>query len=316
MEASMVDIREVESKLGSYKFTVPTRQIIALKNQVEEWISLNSCGAIIYGNSRSGKTSAIGYVSESLKKTYGAQLPVYVYCATDHTHTDKTFYSSLLVALGHEMAHQGTAVQMRQRLVNRIIANAMDTKYHRAILFIDEAYLLTEKEYVWLIDIYNELHKSGVDLTVFLIGTKELKEQKEGFIRAGKQQIVLRFMVFEFKFKGIESKFDAEICLSSLDNSMDVIGIQELVNLSELYFPMAYHDGIKLASFAKDIWDAFEIIKRKYKIHSEEILMKHFVDTIFYCLKTYGAFGKKLYAPTVEEWTESIIKIGYVMSQI
>jgi Cdc6-like AAA superfamily ATPase len=242
MDASMVDIREVERNLGSYKFTVPTRQIISLKNQVEEWISLNSCGAIIYGNSRSGKTSAIGFISESLKKTYGAQLPVYVYCATEHTHTDKTFYSSLLVALGHEMAHKGTAVQMRQRLVNRIITNAMDTKYHRAILYVDEAYLLTEKEYVWLIDIYNELHKSGVDLAVFLVGTKELKEQKEGFIRASKQQIVLRFMVFEFKFKGLESRGDVEICLSSLDNPLDVIGMQELVILSELYFPMAYHD--------------------------------------------------------------------------
>jgi hypothetical protein len=77
-----------------------------------------------------------------------------------------------------------------------------------------------------------------------------------------------------------------------------------------------YHDVYKLASFATDIWKAFDIIKSKYNIHSNEILMKHFVDTIFYCLKTYGSFGKKLYAPTVEEWTNSIIKIGYTMSQI
>ena len=95
---------------------------------------------------------------------------------------------------------------MRQRIVNRIIVNALDTKYRRAILFVDEAYLLHDKEYLWLIDIYNELNLNDILFTVFLFGTRELKEQKTGYIRAGKKQIVLRFMVNEFEFMGITCK--------------------------------------------------------------------------------------------------------------
>ena len=166
------DITELERYLGSIKYTIPTKSIMDLQHKVEEWISMNDCGAIIYGESRTGKTRAIRYISTHLKEKYGTQLPIYTLCATDHISTQKTFYSSLLTAIGHEDAHKGTAVQMRQRIVNRIIVNALDTKYRRAILFVDEAYLLHDKEYLWLIDIYNELNLNDILFTVFLFGTR------------------------------------------------------------------------------------------------------------------------------------------------
>ena len=153
----ILDIAELERYLGSIQYTIPTKSILDLQSKVEEWISMNDCGAIIYGESRVGKTRAIRYISLHLKEKYSLQLPIYTFTATDHVPTQKTFYSSLLTAIGHEDPHKGTAVQMRQRLVNRIIINALDTKYRRAILFIDEAYLLSDKEYLWLIDIYLSL---------------------------------------------------------------------------------------------------------------------------------------------------------------
>ena len=44
--------------------------------------------------------------------------------------------------------------------------------------------------------------------------------------------------------------------------------------------------------------------------------MKHFMDAVFYCLKRYGVYGKALYHPTIEEWKQSIIESGFVISQI
>lgn len=169
------DVRELDRYMGSKQYIIPTKSILDLQQKVEEWISMNECGAIIYGESRVGKTKAIQYISMNLKEKYGKELPIYILTATDHVPTQKTFYSSFLTAIGHEDPHKGTAVQMRQRLVNRIIANALDTKYRRAVLFVDEAYLFNSKEYLWLIDIYNELYLNDILFTVFLIGTKELK---------------------------------------------------------------------------------------------------------------------------------------------
>lgn len=183
-----MDLFELDRYLGSIKYTIPTKSILDLKVKVEEWIAMNDCGAIIYGESRVGKTRAIRYISTHLREKYGTQLPIYTLCATDHVSTQKTFYSTLLTAMGHEEAHKGTAIQMRQRIVNRIIVNALDTKYRRAVLFVDEAYLLSEKEYIWLIDIYNELNLNDILFTVFLFGTKELKAQKKGIYMQAKNK--------------------------------------------------------------------------------------------------------------------------------
>lgn len=311
-----INIIELDRYLGSIKYTIPTKSILDLQAKVEQWISTNECGAIIYGESRVGKTRAIRYISTHLKNKYGSQLPIYNLCATDHVSTQKTFYSTLLTAMGHEDAHKGTAVQMRQRIVNRIIVNALDTKTRRAILFVDEAYLLTEKEYIWLIDIYNELNLKDILITVFLFGTKELKEQKKGYIIAGKKQIVNRFMVWEFEFFGITNKRDAAICMASIDKPFKIERYDKEIVLSELFFPMAYKDGRKLSSYVDDLWKAFEIVKKKYNINTEQLLMKHFMDVIILCLKKYGIYGEELYEPTLEEWIMSVEDSGFAISQI
>lgn len=315
-EQNDIDISELERYLGSIHYTIPTKSILDLQVKVEEWISMNDCGAIVYGESRAGKTRAIRYISDHLKEKYSTQLPVYTFTATDHVPTQKTFYASLLTALGHEEPHKGTAVQMRQRLVNRIIINALDTKYRRAVLFIDEAYLLSDKEYLWLIDIYNELNLQDILFTVFLFGTKELKQQKNSYISAGKKQIVLRFMVNEFEFKGITNLREATICMSSVDKPFKPSGFEEDIILSKLFFPNSYKDGFKLTAYSKDLWNAFEEIKKENNINTNQILMKYFMDAIIYCLKKYGIFGKGIYQPSLEEWKQSILNSGFVISQI
>ena len=310
------DIAELERYLGSIQYTIPTKSILELQRKVEEWVSMNECGAIIYGESRVGKTRAIRYISTHLQDKYSLQLPIYTFTATDHVSTQKTFYASLLVAIGHEEPHKGTAVQMRQRLVNRIIVNALDTKYRRAVLFIDEAYLLSDKEYLWLIDIYNELNQQDILLTVFLFGTKELKQQKTEYISSGKKQIVHRFMVQEFEFFGITNQKDAAICLASIDKPIRIPSCKEDIILSKLFFPLAYNDGNKLSKYAEDLWEAFELVAREHNIPSGQILMKYFMDAVLYCLKHYGAYEKAIYQPTIKEWKESIIGSGFLLSQI
>ena len=308
------DLLEIERYWGSNRFTIPTRQILNLKDNIEEWISMNACGGIVYGNSRSGKTRAIYYITEQLKKKYGADLPVYTYYATDHIPTRKTFYSELLVALQHADPNRGTATQMNTRIVNRILDECEYTKYGRAVLFIDEAYLLDEKEYIWLVDIYNRLNQKDVLLTVFLFGTKELKDQKTGFVHCQKKQIVHRFMTNEYEFKGISDPQDMVVCMASLDKPFRLNATAKEITLSELFFPEAYKNGETLQHFTKDLWNAFMSVERKHSIGINEILMKHFMDAVFYCLKEFGAYKKQKYKPTQEDWEYAIEKIGFVQA--
>ena len=310
-----LDILELERHLFSINYTIPTKQILDLKKSVEEWVSRSNCGAIIYGRPRIGKTRAIKYISDNLRKKYGEELPIYVFNATSHKVSDKVLYSELLKAVGHAEAHKGTASQMKERLINRMIMDAMDTKYRRVVLFIDEAYLLSEMDFIWLIDIYNNLNLQDIIFTVLLVGSNELKQLKNVFVKAKKSQIIGRFMVDEFNFKGIRTNKDMAICLASLDKPFKLKGYSSEIILSKLFFPSAYSEGLSMISFTDNLWTAFMNITSQYNLSNADIPMKFFIDTIIYCLKSYGVYGKSIKMPTIKEWEESILKVGFVSAE-
>lgn len=313
-----IDERELCRLFSSKEFLIPTRQVCDLHAQVEEWIKTNSCGGIVWGPSRAGKSSAITYISRALKETYGSELPVYTYTATDHTATRKAFYESMLMALGHPDASKGTANQMRQRLVSRITAAALNTEFKIACLFIDEAYLMTSGEFTWLCDLYNELNINDIQLTAILVSTKEILAVKKGFIQAGKQQIVQRLMLKEAEFHGIESLADLMVCMNALDNNFIPRGHDRPICLSENYFPDAHKDGKTLASFAADFWAAVQNLRTTKHIHANYLTMKCFMDSVSYCLRKYGAQAgeNRVYAPSIADWEACLIASGYVSSQV
>ena len=78
-------------------------------------------------------------------------------------------------------------------------------------------------------------------------------------------------MVNEFEFIGITSQRDAAICLASIDKPIRISSSKDDIILSQLFFPLAYADGIRLTSCAEELW---------------------------------------------EEWIESIVGSGFVISQI
>lgn len=316
----MIDQRALCRQFSSREFVIPTRSIFSLKARVDEWLQTNSCGGIVCGPSRCGKTCAIQYITKELKKIYGSELPIYTYTATTHIATQKTFYESLLLMLDHENASKGTANQMRQRIINRIVIDAANTKYRMAILWIDEAYLLAEREFSWMVDLYNGLHLNDIQLTVILVGTRELLETKKGLIKSEKQQFILRFFVNEAQFHGIESQSDLFMCMSSLEKeAFSVEGADEPIYLGKTFFPDAYRDGKDLTSFAADFWTAMQNLRKKHHIKADYLTMKCFMDTISHCIRKYGALAgehNKVYAPSVAEWEDCLVDAAYVSSQV
>lgn len=319
MAGDVIDLKSFNRYFsGDNRFTIPTPQILELNRQITEWIDGNACGAIIHGKSRSGKTRSIVYITEHLKREYGNALPIIIINANSselsHAPTQKAFYQKLLVDVRHEDPYKGTTVQLRTRLMNRLIECALDTKYRRIVFFIDEAYQLDEKEYNWLIDIYNELAQNNILLTVFLFGTRELVEQKRGFVCNKKEQIVLRFMSREFEFHGIRSLKELSICLASLDTPFVLDG-REII-ISESFFPEAYNEGKRMMSWARDLWEAFQSVRAAANISEKEVLMVHFMETVRYCITKNGRFGKALFEPGVEEWIEAVKESGYDTTQM
>jgi len=294
--------------LSSIDFTIPTIAILDLSSVVGSWIIDGDCGAIIYGRPRVGKTRALHYISKELKKDYGKDLPVYILNMTEHRPSAKYFYSEFLKAIGHSEAYKGTVPMMKERLIDTLVLGSRETQYRRAVLFIDEAFLLTEKDFIWLMDIHNNLDMRNIHLTVLMFGTDELKSIKSAYCQAKRFQIVERFMVEEYEYKGVTSARDILACLHNMDIPMP--NYPGKLILTQTFFPAAFADTERLVSCANMMWDAFVSLSQESNAPGTDIPMKYFMKAVVHCFRTYGKYGKGIYFPDKAAWVDSVGNSG------
>lgn len=146
-------------------------------------------------------------IAAKLHKKFGEELPVITWrCSERSTKTDKAFYLELNQAFGFpsSVKHGETAFDLKQRLENAIKLDTERTVYRKCVLFVDEAQWLLEREFNWLISLYNELDWDGSRLIVFLVGQKlEMGQMLEKLRKEKKQQILGRFFTRIFIFHSI-----------------------------------------------------------------------------------------------------------------
>lgn len=283
-------------RLKSPEFMIATKSIFDLYEKIDNWILTGDCGAMIYGRTRIGKTSAINYISYKLKEQYGETLPVLIWTLTDHVATDKTFYASIInaMSIAEIKGRTETALQLKERVINYMRIKASETPLKRVVFMIDEAWKLAAKEFDWLMDLYNTLqNKYDVQLSVFLFGTKELLGLRDGLVAAGQDQIVERFMLNSYRFYGIRSEMELGMCLMELDRchiyDTSSSGSKNKRTLAEFYFPEAYADNTAVFyTLTLDYWDAFQMIKKNNNIKEDDIPMMYFMSSFLKLLLYYG----------------------------
>mgnify|MGYP002613642630 FL=1 len=298
-------------RLKSKDFMIATKSIFDLYEKMDNWILTGDCGAMIYGRTRVGKTSAITYISNKLKEQYGEDFPILVWTLTDHVPTDKSFYASIINAMdiGEIKSRTETALQLKERVINYMRIRASATPLRRLVFMIDEAWKLAAKEFDWLMDLYNTLqNKYDVQMSVFLFGTKELLALKECLVSDGQDQIVERFMLNSHRFYGIRNEMELGMCLMELDRCTvyDPAGDKSNMKLSEFYFPEAYNEGNAIFyALSIDYWEAFQNIKMTSNIKENDIPMMYFMGSF---LNLLIRFGKCSETPAYFIQKENIIK--------
>ena len=298
--------------ITSPSFIISTKGIFDAEAKIRTWITMGACGGIIYGRPRIGKTRCIFHLAETLRSDEYGNLPVIIWNITDHPDTEKNFYSSFLMAMGFECPKNITALFLKDRIINELIVRACETPYRRVVLLIDEAWKFYEKDFSWLMDLYNNLLSVDVQLMAFLFGTRELRDLKASFKQRGKDQIVGRFMINEIQYTGIKSEKEFSFCLAALDKlHMYTSGYEELKDhLLDFFFPHA--DGKCFFDIGKEYYSAFNSVRERYGIVSEDIPMKYFIDSFVICLNLYGFYGPMAVAfPGIEELENSIEMSGY-----
>lgn len=179
--------------LRSDDFIIYTKEIRALEAKILEIVMLGNCGACVVSRPRCGKTTSMVYIARSLKQRYGEEFPVVMWDITDHPVTEKNFYSTLLTAMGVKHTVNHTALVLKNRVLSELVTLASDTPFNKVVLMIDEAWRLDEKDFTWLMDLYNILRRYNLQLITVFFSTNELLDKKRNFKSEGLDQIVERF---------------------------------------------------------------------------------------------------------------------------
>ncbi len=309
IERPFVPARRHPVYTGDYN--IQTSSIDKLLGEVTNWIDSRNPGGIIYGRARIGKTRAIHILSKQLKKIYGSDLPIFNVLICEHKSSEKYLYLEMLKDIGHTLAKSNRhPTDLKTNLVNHLISEGKSSSLGQVIIFIDEAGFMSIDDFNYLIDIYNRLERAHVQLTAILVGTSELISLKKTLMQLNKQQIVERFMVREYNFRGIQSVKDLQVCLAEYDYTE--YPENSGWSFTKYFYPEAVSDGKKLNTLAEDLFLCFtEAIGTRIV----EIPMQYATSTVENCFRRFGCDGINVYFPSREEWMQAIKDSGYVMAE-
>lgn len=295
---------------GSY--LIPTPPICELSAKVLGWIKSRAPGAMVYGPQRFGKTKAIQYICGDILDEFGDDFPVFSFkCRKYATATEPTFWGDILRDVGHTEADSGTAWQKRLRLKSFIQDRVFAAKQKRAVFLVDEGQKLQYLQFEWLQDLYNDLDAEGISPIFILFGQKQLLEMRSTFVNKGEMQIVGRFMVHSYVFRGLRSQKDIAQCLYGYDEGSEY-PIGSGSSFTRHYFPKAFDNGWRLRNEAENIWNAFMQIRFENKMSQRfEIPMQYFIATMNDALVEYADHKQTDPHFSLNKWKEAIKNSGY-----
>jgi hypothetical protein len=294
-------------------FLIKTPQSAYYLKQMKNWLTTGSQGALVYGRPRLGKTSATRWTLRMLPELIGSFPSVEIPVRGQNIASERAFFQHLLRCVKHRHAMVGTAGDKRDRFSEFLISRALRSPINGAVLFFDEAQLLQDRQYDWLLNISNELDKNGCRLFCLLVGQSELTRTKTRFIDDGKEQIVGRFMVRELEFSGIRTQEDLVSTLNEFHKTIYPIGSGQL--FAENFIPLAIKGGFDLASIGPAMWQSFEDLWIRAGLEDKvTIPMHYFTAALIGVLNSLVSKDKEGCDVSHDIIQKSITASGYIES--
>lgn len=237
-------------------FLVKTPPCALYLKELTNWLITGSHGALVYGRPRLGKTSATRWVLRMLPELIGNVPNLEVPVRGQHIASERAFFQHLLRCARHRHAMSGTAGDKRDRLTEWLVARALRSPVNASVIFFDEAQLLQDHQYNWLLNMGNELDKTGCRLFCLLVGQPELAKIKPRFIDDGKEQIVGRFMVRELEFSGIRSEKELISCYKEFNET--IYPLESRNPFAANFIPEAMQGGFNLQDLGAAFWAVFQ----------------------------------------------------------
>ena len=201
------------------RWLLPTRAISEFLNSIADWIRCGTPGALVYAHSRFGKTCAIEYLTDVINPLLGLNWPIFsVTCGSGRGERRTEYFEEFLQDISFVSPENGRCSEKRKAILNTIEAACIHRGSEDFILFIDDVQCMTENKWGYMLDLYNQWQKRGLQPLVILVGQEEAKDLP-GLLKGTNQWPVLgRFMQEVYPFRSIQSGGDLKRFLRAYDD--------------------------------------------------------------------------------------------------
>ncbi len=238
------------------EYSLFTLSIDDMINCIANWLDDQVDGATIYGPSRFGKSNAVDHwLQNLLSERHGGYVPMVIWSHIDSGGQSSVgrFYAHLLDASKHEMAKAAKSPLDRQHmLIERWIWMAHQGGGKFLVLVIDEAQSMTQREWIWMVELHSTLEKEQIRLCVISIASLQFYDEPLGMALSGGAHVAARFMLESRQFHGIRTVEDLNYVLSGYDDATEWppgSGISFTAGLA----PDAWAEGFRMGDQAESL---------------------------------------------------------------
>lgn len=247
-----------EHPIVTRDYSLFTLAIHDMANAMAGWLDDQADGATIFGPSRFGKSSAVNHwLQRLLSERHGGFVPMVVWSHIDSGTAQSVgrFYANLLLASQHPLAHAVRSPLDRQHmLIERWMAMAAQGKGRFLVLVIDEAQAMTQREWIWLVELHSTLERQRIRLCVFSVASLQFFDEPLGMALSGGAHVSARFMLLSRPFHGVRNAQELAYVMTGYDNTCWPAGSD--ISYTAGLAPKAWAAGHRMASQADALFKA------------------------------------------------------------
>lgn len=244
-------------------YSLFTPAIDEMVNSIAGWLDDQIDGATIFGPSRFGKSSAIDHwLQHLLSERHGGYVPMVVWSHMDSGGVQSAgrFYANLLNASQHPLASAARSPLDRQHmLIERWISMAAQGGGRFLVLVIDEAQSMSQREWIWLVELHSTLEKLRIRLCVFSIASLQFFDEPIGMALTGGSHVAARFMLTSKPFHGVRSTSELAYVLNGYDETTSW-PIGSGISFTAGLAPKAWDEGFRMENQAEVLMDTMSDI--------------------------------------------------------
>ncbi|WP_144142447.1 ATP-binding protein [Paraburkholderia sp. BCC1884] len=237
------------------QYTVPTPMLIDAHEEARDRVWSRRTGVVFYGETRAGKTTCAKSIRDDLRAEFAG---VFVTMASARRSLrPKQGHVSRLILEGcnHVLASRTDPEALLRNVITDIKTMLANVNGDQFVLVMDEVNLLNEFDLTELLEIHNIFWMDGIKMTTISFGQPEVLDVISALHKTGQRQIIARFFRKPIPFCSCTSEETLAKVLHSLDDDTEWPEGSGWT-YTYFFFPRAFRNGFRLATFAGAIWRA------------------------------------------------------------